>query len=314
MGEGDLVVIAIGGNSLINPGNPDVPHQWEACRRTSCFLADLVQAGRRLVVTHGNGPQFGFLLRRDELGGKELHRTPLDLINADTQGAIGYMLQRSLRNQLCSRDLQSQVAAVVTQVLVSRDDPAFQNPSKPIGRFMSQEEVAGFERAGWQVVEDAGRGYRRVIASPEPLEIIELDVIRQMVDSGVLVIAGGGGGIPVWCNAEGELCGAGAVIDKDRTSALLASQLGARSLVISTAVPQVAVRFGKPDQQWLDRMTVSVARAHCEAGEFAVGSMLPKIEAAIRFLEAGGHQALITDPEHLGEALKGTAGTWITPD
>jgi len=306
-----LVVIAIGGNSLIDPDNPDVPHQWEACRKTCAFLADLVERGRRLVVTHGNGPQFGFLLRRDELGSAELHRSPLDLINADTQGAIGYMLCRSLRNQLRLRGLERPVAAIVTQVLVDRQDVAFDNPTKPIGSFLEAAAAERFKEAGWQVVEDAGRGFRRVIASPLPVEIVELAVIRQLVASGSLVIACGGGGIPVYRDEQGSLAGAPAVIDKDRTSALLAGQLGAETLVISTAVPQVALRFGQPDQQWIDQMNVAEAQRHIEAGEFAVGSMLPKIEAAIQFIESGGKQAVITDPDHLGDALEGSGGTWV---
>ena len=311
-----LAVVAVGGNSLItDKNNPDVPHQWDAVRETSCHLADMVEAGWTLVVTHGNGPQVGYILRRNELAAPEVHPTPLDVIGADTQGSIGYMLQQALRNELCSRGMDRPVTAVVTQVLVNRDDPGFKQPSKPIGSFMSEAEARKFEQEGWQVVEDAGRGWRRVVASPHPLEVIEQDAIQILVDNGVIVVAVGGGGIPVVQNHEGELrelSGVYAVIDKDRATSLLANQIGADLLLISTAVEKVALNFGKPDEVWLDKMTLAEAKQYLAEGtHFAPGSMAPKIEAVIKFLEDGGKEALITNPPNIKRALAGETGTRI---
>ncbi len=313
-----LAVVAVGGNSLITDKNhPDVPHQWDAVRETCCHLADMVEDGWTLVVTHGNGPQVGYILRRNELAAHEVHMTPLDLIGADTQGSIGYMLQQALRNELNSRGIYKPVVAVVTQVLVDRDDPGFKNPSKPIGGFLTEENARKFEADGWQVVEDAGRGWRRVVASPIPLEVIEQDAIETLTGAGAIVIAVGGGGIPVVQNKKGELrelSGVYAVIDKDRASALLAQKIGADLLLISTAVEKVALNFGKPNQQWLDRITLAEAKQYLAEGtHFAKGSMAPKIEAVISFLENGGKQALITDPANIARALRGETGTFITP-
>jgi carbamate kinase len=313
-----LAVVAVGGNSLItDKHNPDVPHQWDAVRETCRHLADMVEDGWTLVVTHGNGPQVGYILRRNELAAHEVHPTPLDLIGADTQGSIGYMLQQALRNELNSRGIDRPVVSVVTQVLVDRDDPGFKNPTKPIGSFLSEETARQFEAEGWQVVEDAGRGWRRVVASPMPLEVIEQDAIQTLTAAGDIVIAVGGGGIPVVQNRKGELrelSGVYAVIDKDRASALLAQEIGADLLLISTAVEKVALNFGKPNQQWLDRITLAEAKQYLAEGiHFASGSMAPKIEAVVSFLENGGKQALITDPANIARALRGETGTYVIP-
>lgn len=313
-----LAVVAVGGNSLItDKHHPDVPHQWDAVRETCRHLADMVEDGWTLVVTHGNGPQVGYILRRNELAAHEVHATPLDVIGADTQGSIGYMLQQALRNELNSRGINKPVVSVVTQVLVDRDDPGFKNPTKPIGSFMEETDARKFEAEGWQVVEDAGRGWRRVVASPIPLEVVEQDAIQTLTSAGNIVIAVGGGGIPVVQNQKGELrelSGVFAVIDKDRASALLAQQIGADLLLISTAVEKVALNFGKPNEQWLDHMTLAEAKAHMAEGtHFAKGSMAPKIEAVITFLEAGGKKALITDPANIARALRGETGTFIEP-
>ncbi len=312
-------VVAIGGNSLILDKNrPDVGHQWEAVHQTCQHIAAMIEEGWSVVVTHGNGPQVGFILRRNELAAHEVHTTPLDLIGADTQGAIGYMLQQGLSNALHTRNIQRGVVTVITQVLVNKDDPGFQNPTKPIGGFLEEATARKFEADGWQVVEDAGRGWRRVIASPQPLEIVELDAIQRMIQDGFIVIACGGGGIPVIRTDEGEIKGAPpSVIDKDRASSLLASHMKADLFLISTGVEQVAIKFNTPQQQNLDRITVAQAKEYMAAGEFAEGSMKPKIQAAIRFLERGGQQgqqALITDPPNILRALRGETGTWILPD
>jgi carbamate kinase len=308
-------LVAIGGNSLItNSKQPDVPHQWDAVRETCRHLADMVEAGWRLVITHGNGPQVGYILRRNELAAHEVHTTPLDLIVADTQGAIGYMLQQALRNELHSRGMHRPVVSIVTQVLVDKDDPAFANPNKPIGGFMSEAEARKFEQEGWQVVEDAGRGWRRVVASPQPLQIIEEGAINQLLQSDAIVIAVGGGGIPVVHNPRGELRelrGVFAVIDKDRASALLARQLSAELLLISTGVEQVAIHFNTPQQQNLERVTPDELRQYMNEGHFAPGSMKPKVEAMLSYLDGGGKTALITNPQNIARALTGETGTWI---
>ncbi len=308
------LVLAIGGNSLIpDKDHQTVQDQYAAADETSDHIAGLIEAGWDVAVSHGNGPQVGFILRRSELASNELHEIPLDYCGADTQGAIGYMLQQNMFNDFAQRGIEKSVATVVTQVEVDADDPAFANPSKPIGSFMDEEEA--FRRRdeeGWDIKEDAGRGWRRVVASPQPMRIIELDVIKSLLDSGVATIAVGGGGIPVVTNAEGKLEGVAAVIDKDLASALLATQVDADLLLISTAVEQVALDFGTPEQRWIDRMTLAEVKQYLAQGtHFAEGSMAPKMRAVVQFLEAGGTEALITDPKNLERAMAGETGTRI---
>jgi carbamate kinase len=312
-----IAVIAIGGNSLIkDAAHQTVEDQYEAARETCVHMADMIEAGYEVIIGHGNGPQVGFILRRSEIAAKVegMHEVPLDVCGADTQGAIGYALQQNLQNELRQRGKPKPVATVVTQVLVDKDDPAFQHPTKPIGSFMEEPEARRREKEmGWHVVEDAGRGWRRVVASPLPQEIIEIEAIKALIAAGVTVISTGGGGIPVIRNAKGNLEGIAAVIDKDFGSSLLATNVGAELFVISTAVEKVALNFGKPDEKWLDKLTLAEAKSHLAEGRhFAKGSMAPKIQAIIRFLENGGKQALITNPENIGRALKGATGTWVT--
>ncbi len=309
-----IVVVAIGGNSLIQSNERrEIRYQWDAVRETCEHIAMLIKQGWRVVITHGNGPQVGFILRRAELAAHEVHTVPLDLIVADTQGAIGYMVQQALRNSLRALGINQSVVTVVTQTVVRRDDPAFERPDKPIGGFLNEAEARTFEAEGWQVVEDAGRGWRRVVASPQPTEIVELDAIREMLYKDYVVIACGGGGIPVVRNEKGELRGVYAVIDKDRASSLLATGLGADLFLISTGVPRVAIHFNKPEQRLLEQVTLQEARQYMAEGHFAAGSMKPKIEAVIRFLERGGPSAVITDPPNLAAALRRENGTWFVP-
>lgn len=310
-----LAVIAIGGNSLIADNqHPDIPHQWDAVRAAATHIANLIESGWDAVVTHGNGPQVGFILRRNELALGEVHATPLDLIVADTQGAIGYMLQQALNNEFFRRKVPRQCVTLITQTRVDRDDPAFAHPTKPIGSFMDAATARRFEAEGWQVMEDAGRGWRRVIASPQPVEIVEEAAIVEAVAAGWVVIALGGGGIPVTRNHAGELRGIPAVIDKDLGSGLLASRIGADLLLISTSVEQVAFDFGKSTERNVAQMTVAEARQRMAEGHFAPGSMQPKIEASIRFVEQSQNPnacALITNPVNLGRALQGETGTRV---
>ena len=306
-------VVAIGGNSLIlDRQHEDVPSQWQAVQETCKHIADMIERGWDLVITHGNGPQVGFILRRNELAEHEVHTTPLDLIGADTQGSIGYMIAQELRNEFKRRGIDRPIAAVVTQVLVDREDPGFQSPSKGIGGFTTEDKAREFETDGWRVVEDAGRGWRRVIASPVPLAIVELEAIRSLVEDGYIVIAVGGGGIPVYEDEDGNLVGTRAVIDKDRATSLLAQELKVDLFLISTAVAQVAINFNEPDQKWLDRMSADEARAYAAEGHFKPGSMGPKIEAVLWFLDAHPEgKALITDPPNIARALDGETGTWL---
>lgn len=312
---GKLATIAIGGNSLItDPKKPDIGNQWEAVRETCIHIAEIIAEGWNVIITHGNGPQVGYILRRAEIAAKAgIHEVPLDLIVADTQGSIGYMLQQALDNSLRRLGINRTILTVVTQVRVDPDDPAFQNPNKPIGGFMTQEEALKYEAEGWNVMEDAGRGWRRVVASPKPLAIQEINAIRTLIQSNYIVIAGGGGGIPVSRNDRGELRGTYAVIDKDRASSLLAQILRADLFIISTGVEKVAINFNKPDQRLLDQMTLGEAQQYMAEGHFAAGSMLPKIEAAIEFVRMGGPQAIITDPPNIVRGLRGETGTRVVP-
>jgi carbamate kinase len=310
-------VVAIGGNSLIKDRyHQTVRDQYIAAGETCWHIAAMIQDGWDVAITHGNGPQVGFILRRSELASTELHEVPLDVAGADTQGAIGYALQQNLYNDFARLGMDKLAVTVVTQVEVSPDDPAFQRPTKPIGSYM-EEDLANSRRdeAGWAVMEDAGRGWRRVVASPIPRRIVEIDAIRSLIDDSFVVISTGGGGIPVVPDENGNLIGVAAVIDKDYASSLLANEIGAELFIISTAVEKVAINWGKPDQQWVDRISLSQARDWlAEGSHFAAGSMAPKIQACVWYLERGGGEALITNPENVERALAGEMGTRIVTD
>ena len=308
-------VVAVGGNSLIvDDQHQSIPDQVKAATTTSHYVADMVEAGWTVVLTHGNGPQVGFILRRSGIAKGMVPEVPVDYADADTQGAIGYMFQRALYNEFQRRKLKRKVVAVVTQVLVDPGDPAFRNPTKPIGAHMTEDVAKSLASdLGLALWEDAGLRSRRVVASPMPQQIIERDIIEALIDLGYIVIACGGGGIPVLRDAQGDLQGLEAVIDKDFASSLLARDLGAELFVVSTGVEKVAVDFGKPTQRWLERITLAEARKYLAEGQFPKGSMGPKIEAIISFLEGGGTRALITNPPNLGRALTGATGTHIVP-
>jgi carbamate kinase len=309
------LVIAIGGNSLIKDArHQSVPDQYAAVVKTVRHITDLLERGHCIVITHGNGPQVGFILMRSEHSRGLLHQVPLDSIVADTQGALGYQIQQALENEFRRRGLKKSVVTVVTQTLVDRNDPAFAKPGKPIGEFYSREQAEDRIRVEkWTMIEDAGRGWRRVVPSPKPVRIIEAEVVRHLVKDGYVVIAAGGGGIPVVADEKGMLSGAAAVIDKDIASAVLAHQIGADALVISTSVEKVCLNFGKPGQRALDAMTVAEAKQFIAEGQFAPGSMLPKIEACIQFVAQSNREALVTCPEALSSALDGRAGTRLVP-
>lgn len=311
-----LMVVAIGGNALIkDKQHQTVSDQMAALEETSQHIGGLVEDGWRLAIGHGNGPQVGFILRRSELAAHELHEVPLDVCGADSQGAIGYEFQQALGHEFARRGLDRSAVTVVTQMEVDANDPAFANPTKPIGSFLDDEQAARRRADGWTVIEDAGRGNRVVVASPLPKRIVELPAVRTLVDAGFVVITVGGGGIPVVADADGMLRGVPAVIDKDFASSLLATELGAEVFTIATAVERVALDFGRPEQRWVDRMTLSEAKRYLAEGtHFAAGSMAPKIEACTWFLEKGGREAIITDPEHLRAAVRGEAGTHIVAD
>lgn len=311
-----LIVIAVGGNALIRDANAmSMPDQYEAAVQTSKQIAAVARNGCRLLVTHGNGPQVGFVLMRSELAKSVLHTIPLESCVADTQGAIGYQLEQTLLNELKRLGSARGVATVLTQVVVDRADPAFAAPSKPIGPFCSRKDALAHEKNdGWIMREDAGRGWRRVVASPRPKEIVEEQTIRLLIENGLIVIAGGGGGIPVIREENGDLRGCAGVIDKDFTSSLLATRLKAQTLVLATQIEKVALNFGKPNQQFIDSMTASQAQSFFEQGEFSAGSMEPKILAALDFLRQGGERAIITRPDLLEDALAGRTGTHILQD
>ena len=310
----EKIVIALGGNAL----GSNLPEQAVAVRQTAGAIADLIQEGHEVVVAHGNGPQVGMIqnamseLTRSDPG--KYIPCPLSVCVAMSQGYIGYDLQNALREELLNRGIEKGVATVLTQVQVDPDDPAFQKPTKPIGAFMKKEEAETLaSERGYTVVEDAGRGYRRVVASPRPQSIVEISSIRTMVDAGLVVVACGGGGIPVVSTGGYGLKGAAAVIDKDFASAVLAQQLNADSLIILTAVEKVAINFGKPDEQWLDSLTPDEARKYMGEGHFAPGSMLPKVQAAVQFVQANpGKKAIITSLDKAIDALDGKTGTVVT--
>lgn len=316
--ERKVAVVAIGGNSLIkDKQHQTVEDQYQAAKDTAAHIVGMIEHGWDVAISHGNGPQVGFILRRSELAASVagLHEVPLDVCGADTQGAIGYALQQNLYNHFRDRGIDKSVATIVTQTQVSRDDPAFENPSKPIGTFMDEEEARRRRDAdGWIVVEDAGRGWRRVVASPLPMRIVEEKAVKTLIGAGVITITVGGGGIPVVADDDGNLTGVAAVIDKDLASALLGNVIGADLLLISTAVEKVALNFGQPDQEWIDEMTVAEARQYMAEGtHFAKGSMAPKVQAVINFIEGGGQRAIITNPDNIERALAGETGTHIIP-
>jgi carbamate kinase len=312
-----LIFVAIGGNSLIKSKElKRVEDQHQAIRETVLHFADLIEHGFQLVISHGNGPQVGFIMRRSEVARRltGLHPVPLVNVVADTQGSIGYQVQQSLNNELARRGVEGQCVTVVTQVVVDKDDPGFRKPSKPVGEFFDDEQIGAIrqDNPGWALVQDAGRGWRRVVPSPEPLEVVEKQVVVALLKNGYHVVTVGGGGIPV-VKTEHGLEGVDAVIDKDLASSLLANQLDVGLFIISTEVEEVALNFGKPDQRSINKMTVREAEQFVAEGHFAPGSMLPKIEAALRFLRGGGREVIITSPERLKDAVVSGRGTHIVP-
>jgi carbamate kinase len=311
-----LAVVAVGGNSLIvDADHVAIPYQAETAAVTAGYIAQMVADGWNVVVTHGNGPQVGFILQRSELGKSEIPTIPMNYATSNTQGSIGYMFQRSLLNEFRRRGLSRSSVALVTQVLVDHDDPDFHRPTKPIGPFLD-EQTAHLKESehGWQVIEDSGRGWRRVVPSPRPIQVLELGVIADLVNSGNVVIACGGGGLPVYLDDDGELKGVEAVVDKDYASSLVAQGLHASLFLISTSVEKIALHYNTPQQRWLDSMTATEARGYLAEGHFAAGSMGPKVEAIVEFVEATGGIGVVTNPENLSRALAGETGTRVVPD
>jgi carbamate kinase len=313
--SGKLCVISLGGNAILRRGDRGtVEEQFARARSCAVHVARLFEEGLGVVITHGNGPIVGNIVLRNEAARNTVPPMPLYICDADSEGGLGFMIQQTLYNQLHRLHRVRDVATIITQVVVSADDPAFCRPTKPIGPYYSGEEVEELRRTrSWDLVEDSGRGYRRVVASPRPLRVVEAEVIRRLAAEGVVVIAAGGGGVPVFELPNGDLSGAEAVIDKDLTTGVLARELGAQSVLILTEVDRVYLDFGKPSQRGLAHATVSEMRRYAAEGHFPPGSMGPKIEGALEFLEAGGREVLITQPELLDAALAGDAGTWIRP-
>lgn len=309
-----LAVVAVGGNALIRDDqHMALADQYDAVCATATHVATMVAEGWNVVLTHGNGPQVGFILRRSEIADGQVPTVPVQYAVGDTQGAIGFMFQNALGNALHRLGLQVPVVTLVTQTLVDRADPAFAKPDKPIGSFLSEELAQRIAaQLGWTVMRDGDRGWRRTIASPQPVRVIEAPLIERLAREGSLIIACGGGGIAVEQLPNGELRGLEAVVDKDRASALLAVQMKAELLMIPTGVPRVAIRFGQPDQLWLDRLSVEQAEAYAAEGHFGAGSMGPKVEALLRFVKnRPGGRGVITNAENIGRALRGETGTWI---
>lgn len=309
-----LAVVAVGGNALIrDPQHMSLADQYHAVCETATHVAAMVQAGWNVVLTHGNGPQVGFILRRSEIADGQVPTVPVQYAVGDTQGAIGFMFQNALGNALLRRGLRTPVATLVTQTLVDRYDPAFANPDKPIGSFLTEDVARKLAaQLGWSVMQDGDRGWRRTIASPQPVRVIEAPLIERLAREGSVIVACGGGGIAVEDVGGGELRGVEAVIDKDRASALLAIQMQAELLMIPTGVPKVAIRFGQPDQLWLDKLSAEQAQQYADEGHFGAGSMGPKIEALLKFVKGRpGGRGVITNTENIEAALRGETGTWI---
>jgi len=312
---GRRLLLALGGNAILPHGKSGtIEEQREITLRTLRPLVRVLDPGDRVVMTHGNGPVVGNILIRNEAASDQVPAMPIDICDADSQGGIGYMISQCLDTALAEHGVKRRVAVLMTRVLVDPADPAFGNPTKPIGPFYTKEE-AGRHRTerGWTMKEDSGRGWRRVVPSPRPRGILEVEAVRTLLDAGHLVVAAGGGGVPVTVGADGAQRGVEAVVDKDHASALLAAALDLEVLVIVTGVSHVAIRFGRPDQVDLDRMTAAEARRYLDAGEFGEGSMKPKIEAALAFLAGGGKEVLVCSVEKLAEALEGASGTRIVP-
>jgi carbamate kinase len=314
--NGRLAVVAVGGNALIADGaRKSIPDQAAAAAVSTRSIVDMMELGWNVVITHGNGPQVGFILRRSEIAIDEVPPVPMDYAVADTQGAIGWMFQRALHNEFLRRGIERDAATIVTQVLVDRGDPAFSNPTKPVSSYMTEAVArARTDAFSWTVRFEEGRGWRRVVPSPAPKAVIEIASIRRMISAGCAVIACGGGGIPIVEDERGHYHGVEAVIDKDLASSLLARELDAELFVVSTAVEKVAINFQKPNERWLDRLSLAEARQYYAAGEFGSGSMAPKVRAMIEYIEATGRRGIITDLLHLAHAVKGESGTHIVPE
>jgi carbamate kinase len=307
------VVVALGGNAILKQKEKGTAkEQLENVRKTSRYLVELMQEGYQIVVTHGNGPQIGGILLKNELSASILPSMPLDICGAQSQGMIGYMLQQSIRNEIAEANLHVPVVSLVTQTIVDPNDKAFMNPSKPIGAFYPLAKAKELQKeTGWSMIEDSGRGYRRVVPSPDPKEIVEHDTIRTLLEEGTVVIAAGGGGIPVVHEEDGRLRGIVAVVDKDLTAQIIACEMSAQILLMLTDVEKVALNFGKANQIDIDALSIEDAELYLRKGEFGIGSMGPKVKAAIRFIKSGGEKAIITSLELCKEAIEGKAGTVI---
>ncbi len=313
--ENKKIVVALGGNAIIAAGQKGtITEQFANTRKSLDGIIKLIKDGYQMVITHGNGPQAGMMLLRVEAGlVKNVADRPLGVIVADTQGGMGYMIEQSLQNRLIKEGIEKDVVTIVSQIVVDKDDPQMIDPSKPVGPFYSEEQARKMiDEKSWKMVEDAGRGWRRVVPSPIPQTVVEKKVIKRVVESGDVVIACGGGGIPVYIEEDGTYEGVDGVVDKDFATAVIAEEIGAKILVISTGVEKVAINFGKPDQKELDTMTIAECQKYLDEGQFPKGSMGPKIAAAVKFIEQGGDKVYITSPNKIAEALEGKTGTLIT--
>jgi carbamate kinase len=314
--NGKTAVIALGGNAITRQDVEDtITNQFANTRASLDGVVELIKAGYKLVISHGNGPQVGNAILRVELARGKAPILPLGICVADTEGGMGYMIEQSLQNRIKKEGVERSVVTIITQIIVDKDDPQISNPTKFIGQFYSEEEATRFARErGWIVRKDANRGWRRVVPSPTPISVVEAETIKSLVAGGAIVIAAGGGGIPVYIDENGNLEGLDAVIDKDLASAVLGEEISSEILMILTSVDRVALNFGRKNQVWLDRMTVSEAEEHLKSGQFPPGSMGPKITAAVQFIRGGGKEVIITSFNNAGRALDGAAGTRILPD